>query len=246
MVDEAMSEMFEFEEIDYKETPLGALSLRRRSEPRLGGRVIYEVKLGEDFLMSSLFVEAEEELATLALQTQDSDKLDIIVGGLGLGYTAAEALKDDAVRSMVVVELMEPVIEWHRLGLVPIGDTLAADPRCSFVQADFFELATSAVGFDSADAGRKFHAILLDIDHAPGHVLNDRNRTFYTSEGLTSVSEKLHPGGVFGLWSNDPPDDDFSAMLDTVFASSEAHVVSFANPYTGGESANTVYLAQLA
>ena len=50
--------MFEFAELDYQETPLGAISLRRRSEPRLGGKILYEVKLGEEFLMSSLFVEA--------------------------------------------------------------------------------------------------------------------------------------------------------------------------------------------
>ena len=80
-----------FEELDYRETPLGPISLRRRSEPRLNGKVLYEVKLGEEFLMSSLFVEAEEQLATLALQSLDTQKLDGVVGGLGLGYTAAKA-----------------------------------------------------------------------------------------------------------------------------------------------------------
>ena len=89
--------MFEFEELDYQETPLGAISLRRRSEPRLGGKILYEVKLGEEFLMSSLFVEAEKALAAIALQSLDAEELDVVVGGLGLGYSATEALGYDGV-----------------------------------------------------------------------------------------------------------------------------------------------------
>jgi len=53
----------------------------------------------------------------------------------------------------------------------------------------------------------------------------------------------LRPGGVFGLWSDDPPDTGFEAVLAEVFTSVEAHVVDFANHLTGGTSANTVYLA---
>ena len=135
--------MFEFEELDYQETPLGAMSLRRRSEPRLDGKVVYEVKLGEEFLMSSLFVKAEEALAAIALQSLDAEELDVVVGGLGLGYTATEALGNKAVRSLLVIEVMAPVISWHRLGLVPLGDKLALDSRCSLVHGDFFELAGS-------------------------------------------------------------------------------------------------------
>ena len=225
--------MFEFEELDYQETPLGAISLRRRSEPRLGGKILYEVKLGEEFLMSSLFVEAEEELG-------------VVVGGLGLGYTAAEALENEAVRSLLVIETMAPVISWHRLGLVPLGDKLALDSRCSLVHGDFFKLAASSGGFDPDNPGRLFHAVLLDIDHSPSHWLDTGNSAFYTGAGLTALAASLHPGGVFGLWSNDPPDEAFSSLLDEVFASAEFHLVTFPNPYTGGESSNTIYLAYRA
>ena len=111
-----------FEELDYQETRLGAISLRRRSEPKLDGKVIYEIKLGEEFLMSSLFVQGEKKLAALALQSLDVEAVDVVVGGLGLGYTAAEALKGETVRSLLVIEALAPVISWHRLGLVPLGD----------------------------------------------------------------------------------------------------------------------------
>ena len=235
--------MFEFEELDYQETPLGAISLRRRSEPRLGGKILYEVKLGEEFLMSSLFVEAEEQLAVLALQSLNAKKLDVVVGGLGLGYTAAKVLENETVRSLLVIEALAPVISWHQLGLVPLQDKLALDARCSLVHGDFFKLAASPNSFDSDNSGRLFHAVLLDIDHSPSHWLDTRNSAFYTNSGLTSLATSLHPGGVFGLWSNDLPDEAFTALLDEIFSSAKSHLVTFPNPYTGGESSSTIYLA---
>ena len=238
--------MVEFAELDYQKTPLGAISLRRRSEPRLSDKILYEVKLGEEFLMSSLFVEAEEELAALALQSLNAEELDVVVGGLGLGYTAAKVLENEAVRSLLVIETMAPVISWHRLGLVPLGDKLALDSRCSLVHGDFFELAASSGGFDLDNPGRLFHAVLLDIDHSPSHWLDTGNSAFYTGAGLTAMAASLHPGGVFGLWSNDPPDEAFSSLLNEVFASAEFHLVTFPNPYTGGQSSNTIYLAYRA
>jgi len=238
---------FEFEELDYQQTPLGDISLRRRSEPRLEGKILYEVKLGDEFLMSSLFTEAEIQLARLGLAELGDTDLDIVVGGLGLGYTAVAALENPSIRSLTVIEVMQPVIDWHRRGLVPLGKALVSDPRCTLVHADFFDLASSSgMGFDRSDANRRVHAVLLDIDHSPSHWLNPGNSAFYTPQGLRNLAEKLHPGGVFGLWSNDPPDAGFTRLLDSVFQSSEAHVVTFPNPYRGGESTNTVYLARKA
>ncbi len=236
---------FEFEELDYQETPLGDISLRRRADPKLDGEILYEVKLGDEFLMSSLFTKAEIQLARLGLAELEGTGLDIVVGGLGLGYTAAAALEDPSVRSLMVVEVMEPVMDWHRRGLVPLGKKLVSDPRCTLVHADFFEVASSSGGgFDRAAPTRLVHAVLLDIDHSPSHWLNPGNSAFYTAPGLRNLADKLHPGGIFGLWSNDPPDAEFTRLLDTVFHSSESHIVTFPNPYSGGESSNTVYLAR--
>ncbi|WP_460916127.1 hypothetical protein [Plantactinospora veratri] len=82
-----------FEEIDRRDTPIGTISLRRRLEPSL--RIdVYEVKLGDEFLMSSLFPVAEIELARLGLARLPGTGLDVVVGGLGLGYTARTALAD--------------------------------------------------------------------------------------------------------------------------------------------------------
>jgi hypothetical protein len=121
---------------------------------------------------------------------------------------------------------------------------LVSDPRCTLVHADFFDVASSSGGgFDHAAPTRLVHAVLLDIDHSPSHWLNPGNSAFYTAPGLRNLADKLHPGGIFGLWSNDPPDAEFTRLLDTVFQSSESHIVTFPNPYSGGESYNTVYLA---
>jgi spermidine synthase len=233
----------DFEELDYRETPLGELILRRRRMLSLGGIEIYEVKLGEAFLMSSLFHEVEEALAHLGLSELKGESWDVIVGGLGLGYTAAAALEHREVASLLIVDALEPVIEWHQRGVVPLGEKLTGDPRTRMLHADFFERAQSVGGFDPEQPGRKFHAVLLDIDHSPSNLLHPRNAAFYQTEGLRALAAHLHPGGIFALWSDDPPDDEFLRMLDTAFASARAHVVTFPNPLLEDESASTVYVA---
>jgi spermidine synthase len=222
---------------------MGDISLRRRVEPSLKVDV-YEVKLGEEFLMSSLFTVAEIALARLGLAELKDDELDVVVGGLGLGYTARAVLDDDRVRSLVVVEALAPVIEWHERGLLPDAAALTSDPRSTLLQGDFFAMAAADTGFDPDTPRRRYHAVLVDIDHTPRHLLHPSHAAFYTPAGLRALSRHLHPGGVFALWSDDPPDAGFLAVLAEVFAQSQAHVVAFANPHTGAESTNTVYVAR--
>ena len=231
----------DFEELDYCNTPIGEITLRRRIEPRLRVEV-YEVKLGDEFLMSSLFTAGEVALARLALAACEAGPLDVAVGGLGLGYTAHAALENSAVRSLLVVEALPVVIDWHRRGLVPMGAGLSADSRCEFLAGDFFARVSSS-GIDPRDPDRRFHAILLDIDHSPRHVLHPDHAAFYLPTGLRRLAAHLQPRGVFGLWSNDPPDEVFRATLAEVFCSVEAHLVKFHNPLQDREATNTVYLA---
>ncbi len=218
--------------------------MRRRRVAALDGLEIFEVKLGDAFLMSSLFHEVEVALADLGLAALSGDAFDVVVGGLGLGYTAAAALRNDKVRSLLVVDALAAVISWHESGLVPLGAGLTHDPRCRFLHADFFALAAAPdPGFDH---GRKFHAVLLDIDHSPRNLLHPRHAAFYLAGGLCSVAAQLHPGGVFALWSDDPPDEVFLQTLREAFATAEAHVVRFPNPLLDCNSASTVYVARSA
>ncbi len=228
-------------ELGYAETPLGELTLRRRLEPRLNDREVFEVKLGDEYLMSSLFTEAERQLATLGLAPLDGE-LDVVVGGLGLGYTAVEALKNEQVASLLVVDIFQPVIDWHREHLVPNGEILGSDPRCEICQGDFFALARN--GFDIHSPTRKFDAVLLDIDHSPKHFLDVSSGSFYTTEGFRSIRDRLKPNGTFAMWSDDPSDDEFTQLLASVFGLATGTNISFPNPYTGTNSINSVYVAQ--
>lgn len=234
-----------FEELDYRETPLGELILRRRIMPELDNIEVYEVILGDAFLMSSLFTTVEIALSRLGLEAAEDAgrKLDVVVGGLGLGYTAKAALDHPRLGSLRVVDYLKPVIGWHEQGLVPLGPELSGDPRCRFVHGDFFQLAMT--GFDPDVPGRKFDAVLLDIDHSPANLLHERHGNFYAEEGLRKMAEQLHPGGVFALWSDDPPEETFMTALRQVFESCSAHVVPFPNPHRDCESESTVYVAKL-
>ncbi|MDX8049604.1 spermidine synthase [Lentzea sp. BCCO 10_0798] len=232
-----------FQELDYRQTPLGELSLRRRLEPGTG-REIHEIKLNEEFLMSSLFTVAEVELAHLALAELSGDSLNVVVGGLGLGYTAQTVLEHPNVGSLLVVDALGEVIEWHQQGLIPAGKTLAADERCRLVHGDFFALTRSGEGYDEAEPGRLFDALVVDIDHSPRHLLHPSNADFYTAEGTRRLAALLTPGGVFALWSNDPPEAEYTATLAEVFTDVRAEVVTFPNPLQDRESTNTVYLAK--
>jgi spermidine synthase len=137
----------------------------------------------------------------------------VLVGGLGLGYTAQAAL-----------------------GHPEVGSPLNADDRIRYVLDDFFALMRR-------EPEQTFDAILLDVDHSPRHQLNPSHADLYAADGLRRMQRHLSPGGVFALWSDDPPDAEFGAVLAGVFATTHAHVVDFPNPLTGGTSSNTVYVA---
>ncbi|MFS0699712.1 spermidine synthase [Cellulomonas sp. 179-A 4D5 NHS] len=237
------------EELAWGPTPMGEINLRRRRDPVTGADVL-EVKLGDEFLMSSLFTVAEEELARLGLAMTGAPAdggtagLDVVVGGLGLGYTALTVLEDARVGSLVVVDALAEVIHWHHAGLIPAGAVLTADPRCRLVHADFFAALASDDGLDPATPGRRWDAVLVDIDHSPRHLLDPSHASFYTPAGLLRLREHLVPGGVFALWSNDPPDEAYLDLLRTLLVDVRADVVSFPNPLQGRDATNTVYLAR--
>ena len=235
----------DYEELDFRETPLGDLTLRRRRLRSLDNLEIYEIILGSGYLMSSLFTTVEIALADLALDRlpRDSGELSVAVGGLGLGYTAQAALAADRVADLIVVEALPEVISWHEQELVPLGAELRGDPRCHFVQGDFFALAASG-GFDPSQPGRRFHAILLDIDHSPRNLIHEQHQSFYSEAGLRKLKSFLKPQGIFAMWSDDPPDAEFEDLLKSTFPHTDTTIVSFHNPLRDCQAESTVYLAQ--
>lgn len=161
----------------------------------------------------------------------------MLVGGLGLGYTARAVLGHERVRSLVVVEALDVVVGWHERGLLPASAELTSDPRTRLMVGDFFAMMR-------ADAVTEtFDAIIVDIDHSTRHHLHPSHADLYTVGGLQRLRRHLTAGGVFALWSDDPPDPEFSAMLGEVFDIVDARVIAFDNPLTGGTSTNSVYVA---
>lgn len=235
-----------FEELDYAPTPIGAISLRRRHILAIKTDV-FEILLGDEHLMSSLFTASEIALADKGLAALPGTGLDILVGGLGLGYTAQAALTNNAVAQVTIIDLLEAVIRWHKEGIVPMGTELPDDPRCTLVQGDFFALAASDEGFDASQPGRQYDAILIDIDHTPERLLHGGSEGFYTATGLKTLQRFVKPGGIVGLWSDEAPDQKITALLAQAFDKAWAEPVKFSNPLqNGAEITQAVYLGRKA
>ena len=97
------------------------------------------------------------------------------------------------MRKALLKAILDPekTISTVEIQEVTLGPKLTADPRCRFLHGDFFALAMSAGGFES---GRRYHAVLLDIDHSPGDLLHERHGAFYSVTGLRAMAAHLHPG----------------------------------------------------
>lgn len=231
-----------FAEIDYRETPIGALALRRR-RLRADGEDIWEIKLDDGYLMSSEFVDGEIALADLALAMTEGSDLDVVVGGLGLGYTAEAALRDARVAKLTVVELIPEVIEWHEKRLLPLGEAVAGDARCRLLQGDFFALARSPGGFEGV-MGRGHDAIIVDIDHSTTHFIDDASADFYSAEAIVQMTAHLRSGGIFALWSTDAEDPAFTAAMRATLSDVRVERIEFATPYRAEPAFNLIYLGR--
>ena len=111
------------------------------------------------------------------------------------------------------------------------------------MHGDFFKLS---LGDGYQSKATTHHAILLDIDHSPTHLLTKDNAQFYSTSGLRKFADRIKSGGIFGLWSDDPPEESFLECLNEVFAKVESHVVPFHNPIQDEDFESTVYVATKA
>lgn len=217
--------------------PFGTLHLRRRELLAQPGTVVFELLVDQDLLMSSLSTHSEEALAHHAVRMHGGHGLRVLVGGLGLGYTARAALDSEAVAAVAVIELLPELIGWFQDGLVPLGRALGREPRFSLRQGDVYGALTGPPPEQPHDV------ILVDVDHAPEERLGDASGTFYTEEGLRRVREHLAPEGILGVWSYDES-PAFAALLGRVFRELCVERLAFANPVVGEEEVNWLFLAR--
>lgn len=231
----------QFEVLDWVETPFGALCLRRRELLGRPGTVVTEVTIDHEMLMSSLSTESEEALATRAIALHGGERLEVLVGGLGLGYTARAALATGRVARVEVVELVPEVIGWLRDGKVPLSAELAGDPRLTLVQGDVYARLL-------APGDARWDAILVDVDHTPSERLDRSSDRFYTVEGLRRVATHLRPGGVLAVWSAGDDDPRFAAALAEVFPRTSRERVTWVDERLdeGLEVEDVLFLARRA
>ena len=198
--------------LGYETTPLGYLCLRRRELLSRPGVVVTEITLDHQLLMSSYNTVSERALAEEALSRHSGRGLSVLVGGLGLGYTAATALSSERVARVDVIELFPAVVGFLREGLVPLSSELLADPRFSVREGDVY-----ATLREPAEQG--WDLVLIDVDHSPGDHLGAGNESFYTEAGLARAKQHLAPGGILAVWSyqeSSPFSDALRAAFDEV------------------------------
>jgi spermidine synthase len=180
-------------------TDRGEVVLRERRDLDAAGEptgpVVIELRVNGVFVMDSLETSTEQALATAALAEVEQPRA-VLVGGLGLGFTARAVLADSRVERLVVVELEEALVAWMRDGTVPHGPGFLADERLTVVTADVRQaLAEAPPG--------SYDLVLLDVDNGPGHLVHDDNADVYEAPFLRVVAAALRPGGAVVVWSAD-------------------------------------------
>ncbi|WP_369138564.1 spermidine synthase [Modestobacter versicolor] len=165
----------------------GEVVLRRRG-------AVTELVVDGVFAMDDVDTSTERALATEALARCTGDRLRVLVGGLGLGWTAATALADPRVAAVDVAELQAPLVGWARRGLLPALPL--DDPRLALHVTDVAEALVAAPG--------RYDAVLLDVDNGPGFLVHGSNARLYAAAGLATALAALRPGGVLAIWSSDP------------------------------------------
>jgi spermidine synthase len=184
----------------------GELVLRRRDDDTL------ELRANGVFVMDTAETSSERGLAREAL-ARHHDPRDVLVGGLGLGFTLAEVLADDRVHRVVVAEIEPTLVGWLRDGTVPHGPALLADPRVEVVVGDVAEVIAAA---DAA-----YDLVLLDVDNGPSYLVHDANAALY-GPGLHAATRRAtRPGGRCVIWSA-AQDDALLETLREVFGEAEA------------------------
>ncbi len=228
--------MMELDTLDHVETPIGTLYLGRRPAA-VEGEWVYEIQISGNLLMSSLNNISERALSSVALELHTGTKpLRVLIGGLGLGYTAEAALESDRVELVRVIEKMPFVMGWLKDGLLPLSELFATDERVEIVKADVYELLLGP-------ATEQYDLILVDVDHSPGDRLADDDGHFYTETGQRLVAKHLAPGGVLGVWSA-WDDEPFIAVLETVYGRTKREYIDWKDVEEEGNSFhNTLFFA---
>ena len=200
-------------------TPHGEIALRRRGE-------VVELVVNGVFAMDSVETASEIALADAALDALPAaSQPSVLVGGLGLVYTAARLL-ERGVGRLDVVELAEPLLTWAAKAITPQLGRVAADPRVTLHAGDIAEWAFPAAEAPAAteaddDSDGPWDAIVLDVDNGPSFLIHDHNARVYTRALLAGFLGRLTAGGVLLVWCEQPSPGLLATLRELDAAASE-------------------------
>ncbi len=174
-----------------------------------GSAQVFELRLGEIFLMSSEDGASERRLAEECLAAlPSSERLAVLIGGLGLGLTLRATLEDPRVGAAHVVEIEPEIVRWNHGALVEVNGGALADPRVTVEVGDVRDALEGPP--------RRYDVVLLDVDNGPNAVTRVDNAPLYDRRSLTAIRRALRRPGVLGVWAERHA-PEFAADLDAVF-----------------------------
>lgn len=184
-----------YTEVARAESPRGEIVLRERRDLDAGpsAPVVLELRVNGVFVMDTCEASSEKGLATTALKQVEQPR-DVVVAGLGLGFTMHEVLADKRVERLVVVEIEDALVQWMREGTIPHGPSYLADERLTVMTADIRVAMAEATP-------STYDLVLLDVDNGPGFLVYDDNAAIYQTEFLAQTRSCLRPGGALVIWS---------------------------------------------
>jgi spermidine synthase len=205
----------------------GTLRLIRRGDE-------YSIALGANELMNSRLSGSEEALAELALDRIQAAAPQVLIGGLGMGFTLRAALARMAPQGRAVAaELVGAVVDWARGPMADLHAGSLDDPRVRIAIADVADLIAERAG--------AWDAILLDVDNGPDALTQSSNDRLYAAAGLAAARRALRPGGILAFWSS-APDPAFTRRLHRSGAAVEELIVRAHQGRSGAR--HTIWLAR--
>lgn len=222
----------EYAEVARAESERGELVLRARRQE--GGPEILELRANGVFVMDTAETTSEVALATAALELV-ADPRQVLIGGLGLGFTLQAVLTDPRVERCTVVEIEEALVGWMRDGTLRHAQQVLADARANVVVAD----VSSALA-EAREAS--YDLVLLDVDNGPGYLVHEGNAALYEPPFLGLVRRVVRPGGVVAIWSA-AESPALEANLEEVFGNVEPH--AYAVDLQGREETYWLYVARV-
>lgn len=204
--------------LDRRTGPYGEVVLRRHGE-------LLQIIANGTFLMDTSQGGSERLLVRAARSALPPERTapSVLIGGLGVGFSLAEAAAEPSWGRITVVEREPAVVDWHRPGgpLSALTADALADARTEVVRADLIaylkgarEAVPEAGSSPRSDAAAPrafgpeplpvFDVLCLDVDNGPGWTVTDDNGSLYTPAGLADCAARLSPGGVLAVWSAQP------------------------------------------